>query len=92
VANAPHLTRDEATAVVSVPLTTWLTVVEAAARAKVSKRLIYSEVRAGRLRAAKVSGRRQLRFTPQWVDDWLIAAATPVPVGPSKAKGATDGE
>jgi excisionase family DNA binding protein len=69
----------------------WLTVVEAAARAKVSKRVIYSEVRAGRLRAAKVGGRRQLRLTPQWVDDWLIASATPVLVVPGKWKGATDG-
>ena len=55
----------------------WLTVEGAAARARVGPRLIYAEVKAGRLRAAKVGGRRQIRIRPAWVDSWLEAASTP---------------
>lgn len=58
----------------------WLTVPEAAARARVGAKLIYREVKAKRLRAATVGGRRNLRFLPQWIDEWLMASATPVEV------------
>ncbi len=54
----------------------WLTVTQAAARAQVGRRLIYAEVQAMRLKAARVGGKRQLRFRPSWVDSWLEAAAT----------------
>lgn len=60
--------------------TTWLTVEGAAARAVVGRRTIYHEVKAGRLKAAKVGGRRELRFRPEWIDLWLEAAATIVEV------------
>ncbi len=50
----------------------WLTVREAAARARCGAKLIYREVRAGRLRAARVGGRRELRFLDAWVDEWLM--------------------
>jgi len=56
----------------------WLTATEAAERARVSKDLVYAEVRAGRLRAARVGGRRAIRTRAEWVDAWLDAAATPV--------------
>ncbi len=49
----------------------WLTVEQAAARAQVGEKTIYKEVRAGRLRAARVGGRRQLRFRVEYVDAWL---------------------
>ncbi|MGE3959941.1 MAG: helix-turn-helix domain-containing protein [Vicinamibacterales bacterium] len=58
----------------------WLTVREAAARARVGAKLIYREVASGRLRAARVGGRRDLRFRPEYVDAWLEASATPVEV------------
>ena len=53
----------------------WLTAGQAAARAQVSRDTIYSEVRAGRLRAARVGGRRQVRIRAEWVDAWLDASA-----------------
>ena len=55
--------------------TPWLTVEQAAARAQVGKRTIYNEVTAGRLRAARVGGRRELRFRAEDIDEWLEASA-----------------
>ncbi len=56
--------------------TPWLTVAEAADRARCGPKLIYREVKAGRLKAAKVGGRRELRLLPEWIDAWLTAATT----------------
>jgi excisionase family DNA binding protein len=54
----------------------WLTVKEAADRARCGRKLIYREVDAKRLRAAKVGGRRELRMLPEWIDAWLLAQST----------------
>lgn len=56
----------------------WRTAAEAADRARVGLKVIYRESAAGRLRHAKVGGRRELRFLDAWIDDWLIATSTPV--------------
>jgi excisionase family DNA binding protein len=56
----------------------WLTVEEAAQRARCGIKTIYREVRAGRLRAARVGGRRELRLLPAWVDEWLMQSTTVV--------------
>lgn len=53
----------------------WLTVREAATRARCGVKTVYREVVAGRLRAARVGGRRSLRFRPAWVDAWMEASA-----------------
>jgi excisionase family DNA binding protein len=60
--------------------TRWLTVAEAADHARCGIKLIYREVKAGRLRAAKVGGRRELRLLPEWIDQWLLASTTPIEV------------
>lgn len=60
--------------------TRWLTTAQAAAHAQVGLKLIYREVAAGRLRAAKVGGRRDLRFLALWVDLWLESSSQPVEV------------
>jgi excisionase family DNA binding protein len=60
--------------------TRWLTVGEAADHARCGIKLIYREVKAGRLRAAKVGGRRELRLLPEWIDQWLLASTTPIEV------------
>jgi excisionase family DNA binding protein len=54
-----------------------LTVREAADRARCGAKLIYREVQASRLRAARVGGRRELRLRAEWIDVWLDAHATP---------------
>ena len=60
--------------------TPWLTPKEAAQRARCGVKTIYREVTAGRLRAARVGGRRELRIQPDWVDEWLVATTTPIEV------------
>ena len=55
----------------------WLTVKQAAARAQVASWTIYHEVRAGRLRAARIGGRRELRFREEYIDAWLEASTEP---------------
>jgi len=60
----------------------WLTVKEAAARARCGAKTIYREVRAGRLRAARIGNRRDLRFHATWIDEYLERSATPVDVRP----------
>jgi excisionase family DNA binding protein len=60
----------------------WLTAREAAARLRISTKTLYHEVGVGRLRAARIGGRRSLRFLPEWCDAYLEACATPVDVVP----------
>lgn len=65
-------------AVGAAPLTQrspWLTVSEGATYAKVSRGVIYAECRAGRLRHARVGGRRDIRLRREWLDAWLEASA-----------------
>lgn len=64
-----------------MPETPWLTVAEVAAVARCGARLVYREITAGRLRAARVGGRKALRIRRDWVDAWLEACATPIEVG-----------
>jgi excisionase family DNA binding protein len=56
----------------------WLTLRQAAARAAVSEGTIKREIRRGRVRVARVGGRRSLRFRAQWIDAWLEGCSTPV--------------
>jgi excisionase family DNA binding protein len=55
----------------------WLTVHDAAGRARCGIKTIYREVKAKRLRAARVGGRRELRFRAEWVDEWLDRTSEP---------------
>ena len=57
----------------SVP-TRWLKIGEAADRARCGPKTVYRAVRQGQLRAARLGGRRELRFLEEWVDGWLLAA------------------
>ena len=61
----------------NTPPSPWLTAKQSAAYAQVGLKLIYREVQAGRLRAARIGSRRDLRILPKWIDVWLEAASTP---------------
>jgi excisionase family DNA binding protein len=50
----------------------WLTVREAADRARCGPKTIYRAVKSRQLRAARIGGRRELRFLATWIDSWLI--------------------
>lgn len=71
----PSIEQGSGTAAVSP----WLTAEEAAQRGRCGVKTIYREVRAGRLRAARIGGRRELRLKPEWVDEWLTRAAEQQP-------------
>jgi len=49
----------------------WLRIGEATQYAKCGRKLLYRAVAAGRLRAARVGGRREIRTRREWLDEWL---------------------
>lgn len=46
-----------------------------------SKRFVLREVKAGRLRAAKIGGRGEILTRGEWLDTWIEDRAQPVMVG-----------
>jgi excisionase family DNA binding protein len=74
-------TADVTSAIPPPPI--WLTTKEACARARVSKRVIYDAVKAGRLRAAIIDGRGDYRFREEWIDAWIESLA-PVELAPGR--------
>lgn len=55
----------------------WGTVADAAKYTGTCARTIYRAIDAGRLTAARVSGRRSLRFKREYLDAWLESTAVP---------------
>jgi len=64
----------------------WLTVREAAARARCGPKVIYRAAQTGHLRAAKIGGRAELRFRVEWIDGWLESLAQPREIAKHAAK------
>lgn len=58
----------------------WKTVKEVCQRVKFGRQVVYREIKAGRLRAARIGGRGAVRVHDDWIDEWLIASAKPVEV------------
>jgi excisionase family DNA binding protein len=56
----------------------WLDVRQAARHANCGRKSIYNAVASGKLRAARLGGRRELRFLAEWVDAWLIETSKSV--------------
>lgn len=58
----------------------WLTIKESCPVAKCGPRLLYREIKAGRLRAARIGSRRDIRIHREWIDQWLISTTVPIEV------------
>lgn len=58
--------------------TAWLTLGQAADLAKVSTATLRREIRKGRLRHARVAGRRVIRIRSSWIDEWLEQSTAPI--------------
>ena len=49
----------------------WWDVGRGAAYARVSKKLLYRAIRGGKLKAARVGGRREVRLRREWIDEFI---------------------
>lgn len=59
----------------------WLVIKEASAIAKCGPKILYSEIRKNRLRAARLGGRSgAIRIHRAWLDEWLERSATPIEI------------
>lgn len=56
----------------------WLTLAEGGARVKRGKRFLSREVKAGRLRAARIGGRGEILTRAEWLDEWVTDQAAPI--------------
>jgi hypothetical protein len=66
----------------------WLTLAEVRRVAKCGFKLLYREVAAGRLRAARLGGRRgPIRVHVSWVQAWLEASAQPAELPTTRDHG-----
>jgi excisionase family DNA binding protein len=63
-------------------LSPWLTVKEAAERAKCSDKLIYHNIHQGRLRASRLGTRKDYRILQAWLDAWMTSLSTPTVINP----------
>lgn len=62
----------------------WKTAKQAGAYIGKGPRFIHREIRAGRLKAAKIGGRGEALICDQWLDEYVEARATPIPFTPRK--------
>jgi len=69
----------------------WLSLAEAAAYTKRGRRFIRREVKAGRLRAAVIGGRREVLTRRDWLDQWLEHLAQPVELDRGRRRRSVDG-
>jgi len=58
----------------------WLTLAQGAARLQVHEATLRREIQRGRLRHARVGGRKSIRLRASWCDAWLESSTTPVEV------------
>ena len=59
---------------------TWRTATEAGSYIKRGRRFVLREIKAGRLRAARIGGRGEILTCDEWLDQYVRDQATPVAV------------
>ena len=64
----------------TTPKAPWRNLRGAAAKTGRGKRFLLNEIKAGRLRAALIGGRREVITCDAWLDDWLANQAAVVPL------------
>jgi excisionase family DNA binding protein len=64
----------------SVNASPWITAEEAATYARCGVKLLYREIANGRLRAARLGGRRKVVTKRAYIDEWLERTAEPIEV------------
>jgi len=58
--------------------TTWARLSDEAQRVQLHIQTLRRACRTGKLRHARVGGRRSIRLKPEWTDAWLLEESTPV--------------
>jgi len=64
----------------------WLTAAEAAAYLKRGRRFVLREIHAGKLRAARIGGKREILTRAEWCDAYVVDQATPVAIFPARRR------
>jgi len=59
---------------------TWRNAPEAAIYLKRGRRFVLREIKAGRLRAARIGGRGEILTCDEWLDAYVTEQAKPVPI------------
>ena len=60
----------------------WLRLSECAERVQAHPATLRREIASGRLRCARIGGRKSIRIRASWLDSWLEASSTPIEVKP----------
>ena len=68
--------------IVGIDSDPWLTLQQGAAIVQAHEATLRREIRRGRLRAARVGGRKSIRLRRSWLDAWLEANTSPIEVRP----------
>lgn len=66
--------------------TPWMTAAEAAAYLKRGRRFVLREIKAGRLRAARVGHRGEVLTRSEWLDAWVSDQTEPIPITPARRR------
>jgi hypothetical protein len=59
-------------------MSVWWNLRDSGKHVKRSPRFLAREVKAGRLRAARIGGRGEYMLRPEWLDEWMESQTAPI--------------